>query len=52
MALPLSPPLEPMLAKAATEIPRSGAWRYEPKWDGFRAIVFRDGYDVRIQSRN
>ena len=52
MALPLSPPLEPMLAKAAAEIPRADPWLYEPKWDGFRAIVFRDGAEVRIQSRN
>ena len=52
MALPLSPPLEPMLAKAQVEIPRSDGWLYEPKWDGFRALIFRDGESVRIQSRN
>ena len=40
-----------MLARAAAEIPREGAWRYEPKWDGFRAIVFRDGDHVHIASR-
>ena len=47
------PPVEPMLAKAATEVPgEAGLWSYEPKWDGFRALVFRDGNDVVVQSRN
>ena len=47
------PPVEPMLAKAATEVPgEAGVWSYEPKWDGFRALVFRDGDDVVVQSRN
>src|SRR5579884_1651438 len=41
-----------MLAKAQLEIPNGAQWRYEPKWDGFRAIVFRDGDSVRICSRN
>jgi len=41
-----------MLARAAPEIPDEGDWRYEPKWDGFRAIVFRDGDHVHIASRN
>jgi len=50
-ALPLAPPLEPMLAKAADELPPEGGFLYEPKWDGFRAIVFRGG-DVYIQSRD
>jgi ATP-dependent DNA ligase len=52
VSLPFSPPLEPMLARAAPDIPRDGAWLYEPKWDGFRAIVFRDGDQVHIASRN
>jgi ATP-dependent DNA ligase len=52
VSLPFDPPLEPMLARAAPEIPREGDWRYEPKWDGFRAIVFRDGDRVHIASRN
>src|SRR5207253_4206254 len=52
MPLALGPPLEPMLAKAAADIPRGGSWVYEPKWDGFRAIIFRDGDSVRISSRN
>jgi ATP-dependent DNA ligase len=51
MALPFSPPLPPMLAKLASSLPTSGRWAFEPKWDGFRAIVFRDGDDVKIQSR-
>lgn len=49
--LPFGPPLEPMLSKARDKIPRGEGWRYEPKWDGFRAIVFRDGDDVHIGSR-
>jgi ATP-dependent DNA ligase len=47
----IAPPIEPMLAKVADEIP-SGPFLYEPKWDGFRAIVFRAGEDVFIQSRD
>src|SRR5215211_6095394 len=41
-----------MLAKPAEELPPGGAFLYEPKWDGFRAIVFRGGGDVYIQSRD
>src|SRR5690242_10566780 len=41
-----------MLSKVAEEIPRSGDFLFEPKWDGFRAIVFRGGADVFIQSRD
>jgi len=52
MALPFGPPVAPMLAKLDREIPRGEGWRYEPKWDGFRAIVFREGSDVLIQSRD
>ena len=52
MRLPFQPPLEPMLAKAADDIPPGAGWLYEPKWDGFRAIVFRDGDEVYIQSRD
>ena len=52
MTLPLSPPLAPQLARSAKELPEGDGWRYEPKWDGFRTIVFRDGDDVRLQSRN
>jgi ATP-dependent DNA ligase len=51
--LPVQPPVDPMLAKAATKVPdEPGVWSYEPKWDGFRALVFRDGDDVVLQSRN
>src|SRR5438034_9843775 len=47
----VEPPIEPMLAKLAGELPM-GAFLYEPKWDGFRAIVFRGRSDVFIQSRD
>ena len=52
MTLPLKPPLKPQLAKSAKELPEGEDWRYEPKFDGFRTIVFRDGDDVQLQSRN
>lgn len=51
--LPVTPPVEPMLAKAATAVPaEAGVWSYQPKWDGFRALVFRDGDEVALQSRS
>ena len=50
-AFAIAPPVEPMLAKLAEALPEGGGFLYEPKWDGFRAIVFRDG-DVFIQSRD
>jgi ATP-dependent DNA ligase len=49
---PIAPPVEPMLAKLADELPRGGDYLFEPKWDGFRAIVFRGTDDVYIQSRD
>src|SRR5215213_2043375 len=52
MALPLSPPVLPQLAKTARALPTGGGWVYEPKWDGFRTIAFVDGGDVHLQSRN
>src|SRR5690349_10533191 len=53
MDLPVLPPLEPMLAKAVATVPtEDGVWSYEPKWDGFRALVFRDGDEVRLISRS
>ncbi|MEA2494654.1 MAG: hypothetical protein QOJ29_2565 [Thermoleophilaceae bacterium] len=52
MALPLEPPIQPQLAKSSKELPDGDGWVYEPKWDGFRTIVFRDGDDVYLQSRN
>jgi ATP-dependent DNA ligase len=48
----LEPPIEPMLAKLAHELPDGDGWLFEPKWDGFRAIVFRDGDRVYLQSRD
>jgi ATP-dependent DNA ligase len=50
--LPLSPPVLPQLARSKTELPEGDEWRYEPKYDGFRTLVFRDGDDVHLQSRN
>ena len=52
MALPLSPPVLPQLAKTARALPTGDGWVYEPKWDGFRAIAFVDGDSVHLQSRN
>jgi len=52
MQLPVNPPILPMLAKRVSELPTVGAWIFEPKWDGFRALVFRDGDEVLIQSRD
>jgi ATP-dependent DNA ligase len=52
MPLPLKPPVKPQLARSAGDLPDGEGWRYEPKWDGFRTIVFRDGDDVHLQSRN
>jgi len=52
MQLPFDPPLEPMLAKPSDGLPEGDGWLFEPKWDGFRAIVFRDGDEVLIQSRD
>jgi len=51
-AFPIAPPVEPMLAKLSDELPPGGRFLYEPKWDGFRAIVFRSDADVFIQSRD
>ena len=51
VAYPIAPPIEPMLAKLAEGVPQGDGWVYEPKWDGFRALVFRDGTDLFIQSR-
>ncbi|HTJ69670.1 MAG TPA: ATP-dependent DNA ligase [Actinospica sp.] len=50
MALPVKPPIEPMLAKSAATVP-TGRYLYEPKWDGFRCLVFRDGDDIELGSR-
>jgi len=50
--LPVNPPILPMLAKRVSELPGAGTWIFEPKWDGFRALVFRDGDEILIQSRD
>ncbi|HEX2884653.1 MAG TPA: ATP-dependent DNA ligase [Candidatus Limnocylindria bacterium] len=52
MAFPIEPPIAPMLAKPTPAIPEGDGWIYEPKWDGFRALVFRDGPEVYVQSRD
>jgi ATP-dependent DNA ligase len=52
MALPLSRPVLPQLARPAKAMPPAGEYSYEPKWDGFRCIAFVDGDDVYLQSRN
>jgi ATP-dependent DNA ligase len=51
MQLPVMPPVAPMLAKSVPEVPE-GEFLYEPKWDGFRTLVFRDGDEVVLGSRN
>ena len=51
MSLPLKPPIKPALARSAKALPEGEGWRYEPKWDGFRTIAFRDGDEVYLQSR-
>jgi ATP-dependent DNA ligase len=50
--LPLRAPFEPMEALSVDRIPVGKEWQYEPKWDGFRALVFRDGDDVALQSKS
>lgn len=50
--LPVSPPLLPMLAKRATALPEGRGFVFEPKWDGFRVLVFRDGDEIYLQSRD
>ena len=52
MALPFAPPLAPMLSSAADALPGSEGWQFEPKWDGFRTLVFRDGEEILLQSRD
>jgi ATP-dependent DNA ligase len=50
--LPFAPPLEPMLSRAAEALPVGDGWQFEPKWDGFRTLVFRDGDEILLQSRD
>ena len=52
MDLPVNPPILPMLAKRVDGLPDGGTWIFEPKWDGFRALVFRDRDEIQIQSRD
>ena len=52
MQLPVLPPVKPMLAKSVPEVPDGPGYLYEPKWDGFRCVVFRDGDEVELGSRN
>src|SRR4030095_16002367 len=52
MRLPFAPPLAPMLSRAADDLPGDEGWQFEPKWDGFRTLVFRDGDEVVLQSRD
>src|SRR5262245_5057529 len=52
MPLPFAPPLAPMLSSAAEALPEGEGWQFEPKWDGFRTLVFRDGDEILLQSRD
>jgi ATP-dependent DNA ligase len=51
MSLPLHPPFPPMEALSVAEIPSGPEWQYEPKWDGFRCLVFREGDRIELQSK-
>src|SRR5256885_15327909 len=52
MSLPIRPPFAPMEARLVNEIPNGHGWQYEPKWDGFRCLAFRDGTNVELQSKS
>ena len=52
MRLPFAPPIQPMLSTSAATLPGGEGWLFEPKWDGFRTLVFRDGDEVLMQSRD
>src|SRR6201993_353068 len=52
MRLPFAPPLAPMLSSPADALPGAEEWKFEPKWDGFRTLVFRDGDEILLQSRD
>src|SRR3954465_10760808 len=51
MTFPIKPPLPPMEARSVDELPVGPEWQYEPKWDGFRCIAFRDGAELYLQSK-
>jgi ATP-dependent DNA ligase len=50
--LPIKPPYPPMEARLVNEIPTGPNWQYEPKWDGFRCLAFRDNAEVELQSKS
>ena len=52
MNLPIKPPVLPMLANRASDLPAGDNWIFEPKWDGFRTLIFRDGDELFVQSRD
>jgi ATP-dependent DNA ligase len=52
MALPLDPTTPPMEARPVADLPSGAQWRYEPKWDGFRCLAFRDGEDIELRSKS
>src|SRR5688572_29830773 len=52
MALPISKSYEPMNALLVEEIPAGEQWQFEPKWDGFRCLAFRDGERIELQSKS
>ena len=52
MALPINPPYPPMEALLVETIPTGKEWQYEPKWDGFRCLAFKDGKNVELQSKS
>src|SRR3989442_6896109 len=52
MRLPFAPPPQPMLSSAADALPEGDGWQFEPKWDGFRTVVFRGGDEIALQSRD
>lgn len=52
MGYPIEPPVDPMLARNTARIPTGDGWLFEPKWDGYRCLVFRDGDDLYLQSRS
>jgi len=52
MKLPIKIPFAPMEATTASAIPTGPEWQYEPKWDGFRCLAFRDGHKVELQSKS
>lgn len=51
MGFPIPPPVDPMLARASDALPDGPGWLFEPKWDGFRVVIFRDGASLQLQSR-